>query len=178
MANVVKIAPKNFNADKLMEELAGTPVMDIVWYGFVPINDRVYGPFSGPPRVIEGHSYAGSNYTARSGELWFITSRRLTVPEDSALVSLLTAHDSTALTAEQVRQAQDESDLDALIASDRDAFLAAIQSMQTGIQGWDAATTAEKLAITKNFFILTRANMITIGKMMRLFIRSERGAAI
>jgi hypothetical protein len=67
---------------------------------------------------------------------------------------------SATLTAEQIRQDQDVTDLEALFATDRATYL-------NHIQTWDAKSTANKLVAAKEMFTI-------IGKVLRVFIRRNR----
>jgi len=168
MATVTKIAIKNFNPDRLREELAaagaGALLTGIGWAGFTGAG-RLYTP-AGVTREIGRSVVNGVTVvdTAVNGELRFYTTRDLTGPEDTALTNVLTAHNSLLLSAEQVRQDQDEADLDAILATERAAFIAALAA-------WDGQTTAQR-------FVASKAMFTTLGKLMRFLLRRERGAAI
>jgi len=182
MATVVKISVKNFNSDKLREELeasgAGAILISIGWPGFDQVG-RIRLPIAA--RRETGRSVVNGSTVldfADPGEIRFHTTRDLTGPEDTALMNALTAHNALLLSAEQVRQDQDEADLDAIIATERAAFVASLASLQTALNAWDAASTANKLISAKNMFTLVRADLVTIAKILRLVLRKERSAAI
>jgi len=168
MATVVKISIKNFNADRLREELAAAGAAALLtgigWAGF-NLTGRIYAPAAARREV--GRSSVNGNTVvdfADPGELRFYTTRDLTTPEDTALTNVLTAHNSALLSAEQVRQDQDEADLDAILATERAAFIA-------NLAAWDGLSTANK-------FVAAKAMFTTIGKLMRFLLRRERGASI
>jgi hypothetical protein len=116
----------------------------------------LHTPFPEASRVVGTSSSDGDDVALR-GELRFFSPSPLTAPQNTSLDSVLTTHNSATLTAEQVRQDQDTNDLDALLATDRPAYLSHIQS-------WDGLSTANKLAAAKAMFII-------IGKVLRVFIR-------
>jgi hypothetical protein len=165
MAVTVKISVKDFNSNKLQEELAALPLTGISWAGFIRLDDRRHTPFPEASRVVGRSSSTGDDVALR-GELRFISSSSLTAPQNASLDSILSSHNSATLSAEQVREDQDESDMEALFASDRQVYL-------NHIQTWDTKSTANKLAAAKEMYTI-------IGKVLRVFIRRNRqgGGAI
>jgi hypothetical protein len=183
MPIVIKISVKDFNPDRLREQLAaagaGAILDSLGWAGFDRVSDRRYTPK--PARTLIGVSVSNGQRIedfADPGELRFTFSRDLTPGENDQLDTLLANHDHTQLSAEQVRQDQDEADLDSIIATERDAFIAALGTMQTTLNGWDAANQTQKLQLAENYFTANRGCMVTIGKLLRFMLRKERGAAI
>jgi hypothetical protein len=162
MATTVRVFVKDFNDDKLQEDLVSLPIQGITWVGFIRSGERLHTPFPEASRVV-GRSSADGDDIALRGELRFISPEPLTAPQNTSLDAILAAHNSATLTAEQVRQNQDNTDLDALLATDRPAYLNHIQS-------WDGLSTANKLVAAKAMFII-------IGKVLRVFIRNSRGGA-
>jgi hypothetical protein len=183
MPTVVKIAVKDFNPDRLREQLeaggAGAILTSLGWAGFDRVSDRQYTPK--PARTLVGVSVSNGQRIedfADPGELRFALTRDLTPQEDDQLTTLLANHDHTQLSDGQVRADQDEADLDAIIATERDAFIAALGTMQTTLNGWDAANQAQKLQLAEDYFTANRACMVTLGKVLRFILRRERGVAI
>lgn len=181
MPIITKTAVKNFNGDLLSEQVAALLTVavfsgQVKWAGFHRLTDRVYEPNAGV-QEIGRHSANGQTTidTAQPGELRFTCSRDLTSQEDTDLDAILTAHNSANLTAEQTRQDQDEADLESLIETERDTFIANLSTQQTTINGWDAATTAQKLVAAKASFTAIRQNQAILGKVLRLFLRSRQG---
>lgn len=169
MAAVVKIALNDFNPDRLGEELVAAGLMPLItslgWAGFERVTPRRYTP-AAARRVVGMSSVNGvrTEDLADPGELRFGLTRDVTPTEAATLDGVLSAHDAALLSAEQVRQDKDEADLDTLLATERQAYL-------TALQDWDGMTSAQKLAAT-------RAMFLTIGKLFRVILRRERGAAI
>lgn len=169
MAALVKIVGKDFNPDRLREDLEGAGFAGLLtgqgWAGFARISRRRYTPNAGPRivgrTVING---AVSEDTAQPGELRFQSSRDLTPAEDAALDAALAAHDANMLSAEQVREDQDETDLTALLQTDRATYIAHLQN-------WSGYGNAQKFAAAEDMFRI-------VGKILRLLLRRERGATI
>jgi hypothetical protein len=169
MAVVIIVKSKNFNPDRLREELetAGLVALltGISWAGFERATPRSYVPAAA--RRIVGR-YVSNGVTtideADPGELRFSTTRDLSPAEATTLSGAVDAHDAARLSAEQGRQDQDETDLDALLATERAAFL-------TNLQDWDGMNSTAKMAAAKQNFQI-------IGKVLRLYLRQRRGAAI
>lgn len=145
----VKIALKDFNAPKLMEELnaTGLPITSIGWSGFDRPDPRRYTPKASRTQV--GYSSSAGADFADPGEMRIATSRALTPLEDTNLTGLLTAHFATVLTAEQQRQDQDNADLNQLMVD---------------YGNWDLLNN------TQRFLVLKRA--------LRILIRRERGSPL
>jgi hypothetical protein len=97
---------------------------------FVPLDARRCTPFPESSRVVGRSSSSGDDVAAR-GELRFLSPDALTAPQNTSLDSVLAAHNSATLTAEQQRQDQDDADMESLLASDRAVYL-------NHIQTWDA----------------------------------------
>jgi hypothetical protein len=118
MASDTRTVAKDFNRDLLLEQLAASalPFVSAFLAGFERLN-RFVGTPSAAPRLITKDGVAGTSDFAQPGEIRFEFSTALTTAEGTALDSLLTAHVSTNRTADQSRQAQDETDLDALVAN-------------------------------------------------------------
>ena len=177
MTLVTKTSVKNFNGSLLMEQVSAILApSSLGWAGFHRLNERVYEPNAAAQEVgrtsVNGQTTID---TAQPGELRFTFSRDLTAQEDSDLVTLLAAHNSATLTAEQTRQDQDASDLPTLIDTERDTFIANLATQNTTINGWDAATTAQKLVAAKASFTAIRQNQAILGRVLRLFLRSQGG---
>jgi hypothetical protein len=153
MATLLKIFVKNFNPDRLREEMpAGTAgvLTGLGWAGFDRSSSRLYVPKS--ERSIIGRSFSNGATVvdfADPGELRFSTSRDLTVLEDAALDVVLTAHVATNLSAEQVREDQDETDF---------------QQMRTRLDGWATLTAAQKDEVLR--------------RLVRLVLRMARGEEV
>jgi hypothetical protein len=120
MVVAVRISAKDFNDDKLQEELAqaSLPIQGITWAGFIRSGERLHTPFPEASRVVGTSSSDGDDVALRGG-LRFSIPSPLTPTEDTSLDSVLAAHNSATLAAEQVRQNQDNTDLDTLLATDR-----------------------------------------------------------
>jgi hypothetical protein len=158
----ITVSVKDFNVDKLREELASLLFRGLHGLGlFVQVNVCIrHSPKDS--RVVGTSSSDGDDVALR-GELRFFSPSTLTDPQNTSLGSVLADHNSVTPTAEQVRQDQDTNDLDALLATDRPVYLNHIQSS-------DGLSTANKLVAAKAMFII-------IGKVLRLFIRKSRGGA-
>ena len=124
MADDTRTVRKNFNRDLLREELTASALpfelrpdgdIEMELSGFVRRNQFEFNP-SPNPRQISRDGKAGTVDLADPGELRFVFTAALTRPEGVVLDGLLAAHDATQRTAEQLRQEQDVTDLDALIA--------------------------------------------------------------
>jgi len=183
MPIIVKISVKDFNPDKLREELAasgaGSILVGLSWAGFNRISERRYTPK--PAREMVGSSINNGvriEDFADPGELRFTITRDLTQPEDDALVTLLSNHNFTTLSAEQVRQDQDEADLTAILATERDQFIADVQALGAIVTAWDGQNTTQRQAATKDAIGRISRDLATVGKVMRWILRRERGAAI
>lgn len=165
MALISKIFVKTFNASRLLDEVSAFPIVSIGWAGFTRLDDRLYQPNATTKEIGRSVSNGVTVVdTAEPGELRFSLSIDLTPSEDDSLTSILASHNATQLSAEQIRQDQDEADWLAITATERQAYIDALAS-------WDAANNAQKLVLAKQMFA-------TVGKLMRLVIRAERGSAI
>lgn len=116
---LVKIANKNINPGRLVEEIAGLPIPTISWAGFTTLGDRLAAPFDARRQV--GTLSDGTPDFADPGELRLFASRVLTVLEEADLDAILLAHVAAVQSAEQVRQDQDDADL-VQLRSDYDAL--------------------------------------------------------
>jgi hypothetical protein len=159
MAVAVRISVKDFNNAKLQEELASLPIQGITWAGFIRSGELLHAPFPEASRVVGTSSSDGDDVALR-GELRFFSPSALTAQQNTALDSVLQAHNSATLTDEQVRTNQDTTDLDALLATD-------IAVYRNHLTTWDDKTTANKIAASKEMFTI-------IGKVLRIFIRRNR----
>jgi len=118
MPRLIKVHLKDFNASKLSEELSGIPVR-VSFAGFVPSlpgSDRLIFTPASQRREVE-RRFDGKGLTvveADPGEMYFDSDRELTAEEIVQLDAILSSHDSANLTAEQVRQDQDRTDLEEL----------------------------------------------------------------
>jgi hypothetical protein len=165
VAITVRVSIKDFNADKLQEELTSLPIQGITWAGFIRSGERMYTPFPEDSRVIGTSSIDGDDVALR-GELRFFSPSSLTAPQNTSLDAVLQAHNSAIPTSEQTRQDQDTAELNALLATD-------IAVYRNHLTTWDAKTTANKFVASKEMFAI-------IVKMLRVFIRRNRdgGGAI
>lgn len=169
MPTLVKTASKDFNPDRLREELEAAGLAAVVtsmgWAGFVKAAPRLYTPAA--TRRVVATSVSNGERTedvADPGELRFFTTRDLTGAEDASLTTVLTAHVATQRSAEQVRQDQDEADLDALLATEFAAY-------RTRVTTWDTLNPAQKLDAARD-------NFVVLGTALRVLLRRERGAAL
>jgi hypothetical protein len=165
MAITVRVSVKDFNADKLQEELTSLPIQGITWAGFIRSGERLHTPFPEDSRVIGTSSRDGDDVALR-GELRFFSPSSLTATQNTSLDSVLTTHNSATPTSEQTRQDQDIAELNALLATDLGVY-------KNHLTTWDAKTTATKFVASKEMFAI-------IVKMLRVFIRRNRdgGGAI
>lgn len=161
---IVKTALKNFNAAKLVEELQalsfGGEVIRIDWYGFTKLDARRFTPAAARQKVGEADGIADF---ADPGELRFHTTRDLMPVEDTQLDSILSAHDSIILTAEQIRQDQDENDLTTLIGN--------VADFDTLIAQWDGLTTNQAKAAL-------RPVLVNLRRVLRIIVRKYRSAQV
>ena len=167
MAIYIRFHIKDFNPDRLREDFGALASLfnSMSWAGFAQIGDRQYTP--NPARKLVAVSVVNGVRTenfADPGELRFTTSRTLTSIEETQLDGLLSAHDWTQLSAEQVRQDTDKAELDALLGTERQIY-------KDHLAAWDGYNNIEKAAATKEMFQI-------VGKVLRLFIRSQRSAEI
>jgi hypothetical protein len=137
----------------------------ISWAGFISSGELLHTPFPEESRVVGTSSIDGDDVALR-GEWRFFSPSALTAQQNTILDSVLQAHNSATLTEEQVRQGQDTTDLNALLATD-------IAVYRNHLTTWDAKTTANKLVASKEMFTI-------IGKVLRIFIRrnADGGGAI
>lgn len=178
MSIIKRTSAKDFNPAGLGEELlaAGLPLEGLGFDGFDRITRRHVTP-AAAPKVV-GRDGGTPTDTANPGEIRLHASRALTPGEDAALDTALDLHDRTTLTARQASQDQDTADIEGLLSTDRQEFIAALARLQTVIDGWDAATTAQRMAATKASLADIRASLLTLGKVMRFVLRQESNAAI
>jgi hypothetical protein len=108
MAITIRVVIKDFNNDKLQEELAeaSLPIQGIIWAGFIRSGERLHTPFSEDSRVVGTSSSDGDDVALR-GEMRFFSPSALTALQNTTLDSVLQAHNSATLTAEQTRLNQD-----------------------------------------------------------------------
>ena len=151
MANVVKTEVKDFNLPMLMEELEASvvPAFGLMMAGFEKANSALYEPNAATKVIGSVTDPSGTvEDTAEPGELRFEFRNALTSAQDTALDSTLAGHVASNRTDEQVRQAQDVTDANQLLAD---------------YPSYDAMTAAQKNAVNK--------------VMLRVVIRSELGKA-
>jgi hypothetical protein len=117
MVEVVKTVVKDFNPGLLEQELDATivPVRDTFYAGFVR-SDTDSSVATPQARTVAEDRVNDIKDEADEGEFRFTFRDQLTRDEDTALDDALAAHDATGTSDEQDRQAQDETDLDQLIA--------------------------------------------------------------
>jgi hypothetical protein len=117
MADVIKTVVKDFNPSLLEEELDATivPTRDTFFAGFVR-SDTDSNVATPQARTVSVDRVAGTQDDAAEGEIRFTFRDPLTGAEDTALDDTLAAHVATGSSADQDRVAQDEADLDQLIA--------------------------------------------------------------
>lgn len=165
MAIIVKIALKNLNQTKLGEEIAalafGSVFTRVDWYGFHRLNARVLEPNAATQKVGES---GGVSDFADPGELRFHTTRDLTTQEQADLDAVLAAHNDATLTAEQVREDQDEADLDTLIT--------AAQQFQTFLTAFDNAGNVSQLKAALRPFC------VNVGRAIRNIVRKQRSSSV
>jgi hypothetical protein len=152
------------------------------------VSDREYAPRTERTLIVatsvngirteEYCGPAGAGDTYEFGEIVFGTTRDLTAPEQTTFDLALTAHDHTVLSAEQVRQDQDAADLDTLVATERQQFIDAVQSLTTIVDAWDGLTNTQRQEATKIGLTNARDALRIVGKVLRFVLRRERGAAI
>ncbi len=179
MPIIKRVALKDFNPGGLLAELLALalPLRGVGFDGFdLVIKQRHVTP-APAPKVV-GRDKGVPIDTAAVGEVRLHANRALTAPEDIALDAALAAHDQTVLSAEQVRQDTDESDIDGVLATGRQEFLDVLGRLQVVVDGWDGASTPQRMAATKASIDDTRTALIVLGKIMRFILREERKAAI
>lgn len=118
MADEVRTVLKNFNRDLLTEELAASvlPFESLFLAGFEKLNPFVGTP-TAAPRLISRDGVSGVEDFADPGEIRFVFTSALTVPQGAILDGLLNSHDATQHTTDQDNQQQDETDLTILEAA-------------------------------------------------------------
>jgi len=180
MPTLTRIALKDFNPAKLFEEMASLPLAgNPGMAGFDRVTARRFTPAPGV-KLVGTQTSTGATVQdfAQPGELRLPFTRDLTGPETTALDNAITAHVHTVLTAEQTREDQDDADFQAILSTERTAYVQNLTDIQAAIDAWDAQTTAQRLAATKQHMVETRECLLTVGKVLRLFLRRERDAAI
>ncbi len=136
----VRTVIKSFNRDLLLQELVATTLPFVMWPDTSIVKMELSGfeispsnrfirivPSPLAPVFVTSKRNPDKTYTkdfADPGEIRFQFTTDLTVAEGETLDSLLFAHDSTQITAEQQRLGQDETDVDSLIEQfpDIDSF--------------------------------------------------------
>ncbi len=117
MVDVIKTVVKDFNPSLLEEELDATivPSRDTFFAGFVrsSTDSNVATPEA---RTVSADRVNNTTDEAAAGEIRFTFRNALTGAEETALDDTLAAHDATGTSADQDRAAQDEADLDQLVA--------------------------------------------------------------
>ena len=167
MAIYIRFHIKDFNSDRLREDFGALASLlnSISWAGFTQVGDRQYTPNAARKRVgVRVENSVRVEDFADPGEIRFSTSQTLTPAEETQLNNVFVAHDWTQLSAEQVRQDTDESDLDALLATERQIY-------KDHLRDWDAYTSQQKADATKAMFL-------SLGKVLRIFLRQQRAAEI
>lgn len=160
---LVKIVNKPLNLDRLADELAPLRAITtrVDWYGFERQDARTMVPIPARRKVGEAN---GVLDFADPGEIRFHLTRDLTAQEEAALDAALAAHDAKALSAEQVREDRDESDLDQLLAG--------LANFDTFLANFDNAGNVNQLKAALRPFC------VNVGKALRLIARKYRGAAV
>ena len=123
MATIKKTILKNINPEKLNEELraAGVNPSRLVWAGFERVDSAIRKP-TATSCVIERRQDVTTNgqeviTTAEPGELHFEYTGSI---NEATLDSVLTSHDSSVKTVEQVRLEKDETEIDQMVALAKD----------------------------------------------------------
>ena len=166
MATYVTFHIKSFNDSRIIEELNALSLTfaTITWAGFLRPVGRVRAPTTGPTEVGRKVENGVTTIdTADPGELRFVTSVALTGAQQTALDAALVSHDSTQLSAEQVREDQDEVDWAVLEGS--------ITDYKAHLLAWDGYNNLQAKAASKEM-------LTSLGKAVRLLIRQNRGSAI
>ena len=113
MADDIRTVLKDFNRDLITEELVASalPFESIFLAGFQRKgNSRFVGEPTADPKLISRDGVSGVEDFADPGEIRFVFTIALTVPQGAALDALLLAHDATVHTADQDRTRQDTQD--------------------------------------------------------------------
>jgi hypothetical protein len=137
---VERTAVKNFNPDLFMQELKATILNSVFsgisWAGFeASPGGRRYTPIASPRKI--GERNEGGVITedwADPGEMRFHALGALSGAEDTALDTVISAHDATSLTVEQQRKDTDDADF---------------QTLKTAYVDWDTLTAAQRWAATR-----------------------------
>jgi hypothetical protein len=152
MADEVRTVLKDFNRNLLTEELAASvlPFESAFLAGFQRKgNSRFVGEPTAAPKLISRDGVSGVEDFADPGEIRFVFTTALTVPQGAILDGLLNSHDATQHTADQDRTRQDTLDYVALEAQ------------------WP------------NIGTMTNADLrLYISKLARVIIRDNRNAPI
>ena len=111
MADVVKFKVKDFNPDRLLEELEVAIISPegMKWRGFTRINPRLYEPNASTKAIAT--STGQPDVTADPGELHF----KYATDPGAALDTVLDAHDATKLSSLQIAREEDFAAIPALI---------------------------------------------------------------
>ena len=142
------------NPDRLREEWVaaglGPLLPSVTIAGFTRLSPRRYEPFT-ERRVVGVSVVDGTRVEdfADPGELRFALAQPLTPSEDASLDAVLAAHNPAVLSAEQVRQDQDDADA---------------AQLEADFGAWDAMNNAQRFTALK--------------RLVRLVIRRERSAAV
>ena len=166
MALIKKIHVKDFNPDKLREELeaaGGGFVQSTVWAGFDSVSDRLYTPMQAR-RAVGSSSVNGVQTIdyADPGELRFVTPRDITPAEDDGLETILVAHNAATLSQAQIEADADEDVFDALIAEKKPIYVGHLNN-------WDTYTNTQRTAATKEMFEI-------VADVMNLFLKTYPAA--
>jgi len=120
MADDIRTVVKDFNRDLLREELVASvlPFESLHLAGFEPRGRPriVFEPTPGPKLISEDKVNNIQDF-ADPGEIRFVFTTALTVPQAAALDVLLAAHDHTQRTTDQGRRTRDEIELSELEAA-------------------------------------------------------------
>ncbi len=140
MVTLVKIMNKDLNLPLLREEMvaAGVPVEGATIAGFDYVGGGQYIPFT-ETRVISTHSDPAGGPdiegTADPGELRFRFATVPTAPQEAIIDGVLTAHDATGQSTDQVQR-----------QSDKDAIPILVDRWQS----WGTLNNAQKDDVLKN----------------------------
>jgi len=125
MAALVKNVVKDFNQERLHEEMAaqGLTGGGLLWAGFERLNRRVYTPSN-----AHGHT---------PGDMHFKYDPELTAPQETTLDAILAAHDHTQVSKFQGHRDTDEQDRQDFVQTFND---------------WPGLTLAQQLTRTRRLF--------------------------
>jgi len=125
MARLIKNVVKNFNQERLHEEMLAQNLVGggLLWAGFERLNRRVYSPSN-----VHGHT---------PGDLHFKYEPELTPGQEATLDGILAAHDATQRSTFQRHKDTDEQDRQDFIDTFND---------------WPTLTVAQQLNRTRRLF--------------------------